>query len=577
MSNIEQMYHERYNIDNLDVSVVEPKTQTKAVLSEKDPLTEQQLILDATFQENAQVMYDLTMAKNKESIGSDNTGWAGAAHHVSSNLDDPVDIAKWAVGSISMFRNNASNMMVDLAKLSKADPDLVVAFNNVNTMYSQTPTTGKQFARGLGQAIADPMNFLGFTAIAKTATAGQSGKQLATSQLSRFAQSIMQKRAARVAATGAVTSAEGAAFSGGVTYGEEKVKSMATGEDLNTQKVAIASGVGAVAAPLLGGSVWLGAKGYKGTKQFIQSFRVKRGQGEYGGNSFTDSDAVANSYASQHENGTVREVEISAQYPGALHSDQMTGNQLADDLDLNVDLGDEVRPTHELLDDPAVISAIESRGIDMVAYPEKVLNVDTSKKFFHGTIDDFAEFSNESLGKSTEAVSASKAHWLIDDPDQASNYAQLAAYRPVLDMIDKAAELENSGKFNEAAKVTEQSQKMGMEGVSGQNVRPVYPSGNIKGVDMAGASFHSSEKNINSMLDDARAEGFDGIRFDNFADDPKDNSKTASHIAIFDGKNIKSMFDTYDEIDSAASSLDSSGTATSYKTFGKARVTEVNQ
>ena len=376
-SEIEQMYRAKYDLDNVDYIEPEPrKNHVEAILRENTPMTEDQLILDELFQEQASIMYEKTFEAERERLRTqDYTGFRSIGFE-SSKLDDPIDMAEWAVNHVAWFRNNATSMMVNLAKLSRSDPDLVVAFNNVNTMYSQTPNTGKQFVRGTGQAVLDPVNLLGISAIAKTATAGTAGKQLASTQLNRYAQRIMQNRAARMAATGGVASVEGAAFAGGVTYGEERLNEMATGQEVDSTKVGVTAGVGAVLGPTFVGGAYLGHKAYKGTKRLIQNFRVKRGEGAYGGNSFTDSDVVAQSYADQHENGSVREVEIAAKYPAYLSDENVTGSQLSDELDLDMDLGEKTAPASEWLENPEVVAAIENRGIDMVAYPEKAGKMD---------------------------------------------------------------------------------------------------------------------------------------------------------------------------------------------------------
>lgn len=332
-NDIEAMYHQKYNPDYLDVTPVPAPTQQRVGRPAEDPqLTEEQLSHDPHFQEQASVFYD--QYRKYEASLPDPTGFGSVARN-HGKLDNKKDIADWAIGEAAWFRNNASKMLVDMAKLSKADPEMVVAFHQINQMYGRTPDTGRQIARGVGMSLADPLNMLGIMAIGKTAMGSTAGKKLATTQLGVYAEKIMAGRKARAVATGAVASAEGAGFTALAEGGEEKVKEMATGEAMDWQKIRNASAVGAVVAPVLVGGVYGAAKLASKGADFIQKFRVKRGEGEYGGNSYTDSDAVAQSYASNHEGGSVREVEIESRFPATVSDKEMSVPQLVDELDLD--------------------------------------------------------------------------------------------------------------------------------------------------------------------------------------------------------------------------------------------------
>lgn len=369
MDEMKKMYEDKYNPEYITFEEGPNVKPSSSVSPKLDPaLTEEQLASDPFFQEQAEILYFKTLEQKK--TAPDYTGFQSvAANH--GLLDDPRDIAEWAIGEVAWFRNNMSAMMIDMAKLSKADPDMVVAMHNLNKMYASTPDTGKQFARGVGAAVADPLNVLGITAIAKTAGATSVGKKMASTQLGLMADKIMRQRIGRRSAAATLASAEGAAFSAGTAYGQDSLEANAEGRPVDMNTVRTAGAIGAVAAPILVGTAFgIGAAWRKGA-DFVQKFKVKRGEGEFGGNSFTDSDVVAQSYADKHENGRVREVEISAAFPATVDKPEISGTELAEQLDLSVDFGSEVKPTSEYLEDPAVIAEIERRGIDMIAFPER--------------------------------------------------------------------------------------------------------------------------------------------------------------------------------------------------------------
>lgn len=123
---------------------------------------------------------------------------------------------------------------------------------------------------------------------------------------------------------------------------------------------------------------------------------------------------------------------------------------------------------------------------------------DTDTVLYHGTADEIVSFD---ANKSPE-----KAVFLSESPADASNYATGAGY--------------SKG--------------------SQPNVIPTYIRGKIKTVDMHGGQY--MEDVVGPLIQAARSEGFDGIRFTNM----DDIGGASPQIAIFDPKNIRSKFAKFD-------------------------------
>jgi len=339
-------------------------------------MSEDELIQNKAFQDEALVLYTKTMEAKaarpsfKHSITGRNVKLIEEKY-----LTDPADIAEWAVNEITWFRNNDMKMIASIPMLAKADPNLVVAMANVDYMYEATELDWGQFGRGAYQAILSPTSLLGFGLVAKGAGKIVGGG--ARLYLRDLAQRVVAKKGAMAVAAGMV---EGGIWAGTSTATQQNLYSEASKRAPNVGEQGIDWGevkTDALTGVAFGGTLGLflasAPAALKRTRDYVTELNVSRGQGTYGGNSFTDSQWGAETYA---VNGGVDwrtiNAKISANNTAFVDQEAVSGSELSYYLDLDKDFGDKVKPTSEYMTDPDVIDSIERKGIDVVAYPEKL-------------------------------------------------------------------------------------------------------------------------------------------------------------------------------------------------------------
>lgn len=148
---------------------------------------------------------------------------------------------------------------------------------------------------------------------------------------------------------------------------------------------------------------------------------------------------------------------------------------------------------------------------------------------YHGTNQNFQVFSAKRLGANTGAISA-KGFFFTENAAEATEYADMAARKQVsnaeeaeanaarlLRAIDRANDRRD---FDLAEKLTHELEESEREGMSGEergaNVLPVYLSiSHPKVVDFQGSV---DLVRLSKEIEDAKAEGFDGLRLDNVFD-----------------------------------------------------------
>ena len=175
--------------------------------------------------------------------------------------------------------------------------------------------------------------------------------------------------------------------------------------------------------------------------------------------------------------------------------------------------------------------------------------------YFHGTASDIKEFSPIKRGESTAARSAQKAFWVSDDPVTAGGYAEHAAtYAPVQKLLRDAEKAEKAGNFDLYEQKIIQAEDLDSAisrdnlAIGGQNIMPLRVNANLKTVDMKGKSFDDEGVSdaINMHLDSAKEGGFAGVKFLNLDDAAGLTNRPATHVAVFDPKDIRSEFAEFD-------------------------------
>jgi len=122
--------------------------------------------------------------------------------------------------------------------------------------------------------------------------------------------------------------------------------------------------------------------------------------------------------------------------------------------------------------------------------------------FYHGTGREFDTFDNAYLGSNSGDADSRLGHWLTAERGTAEGFAELAARGP------------------------------------GGQVIPARVSGNLKTVDMQGQKA-GRNAGTEQIIRDAKAEGYDGVRFTNYVDAADSGAQPGTSVVVFDAKNIQ--------------------------------------
>jgi len=193
----------------------------------------------------------------------------------------------------------------------------------------------------------------------------------------------------------------------------------------------------------------------------------------------------------------------------------------------------------------------------------EAMGFDTSKVLYHGTSQNFTAFDKKQFGSSTKASGASQAAWLVDDPRTAAGYAEYASQKPVRDMLAKADTFErlaqkeggNSKWWDKQDEAVGRADELEREGGVGQSVYPLYVRGRLLERDFGGAEYTDVAREISQLLREAKTGGYDGVKLTNLADDVALNNRPATHYAIFDPSNIRSVNADFDPSQSGSSNI----------------------
>jgi hypothetical protein len=92
----------------------------------------------------------------------------------------------------------------------------------------------------------------------------------------------------------------------------------------------------------------------------------------------------------------------------------------------------------------------------------------------------------------------------------------------------------------------------------GANILPAYARGNIKTIDMRQRDYDAMRQRdpegLRRLLEEARSEGYDGVRFENLRDIGSKH-RGSTQVAIFDPANIRSPFAAFDPARSSSRDL----------------------
>jgi hypothetical protein len=183
--------------------------------------------------------------------------------------------------------------------------------------------------------------------------------------------------------------------------------------------------------------------------------------------------------------------------------------------------------------------AAKAKGLDMSQAGRMAraneMGFDTETVLYHGTTRSFDSFDPKTFGTSSNAESAQRGVFLTTSPTVADFYGDLSA-------VSRSGELYPDFDAVKAARDQFMQQKQTM---------PLYVRGRIKTIDMEGAQYRANEIKLSKMLDEAKAEGYDGLRLNNFKDGPE----VADIVTIFDPSNIRSVNAAFDPDNAGSANL----------------------
>lgn len=167
---------------------------------------------------------------------------------------------------------------------------------------------------------------------------------------------------------------------------------------------------------------------------------------------------------------------------------------------------------------------------------------------FHGTAEDIRAFDSAHGGKTTKAQSAKDAFWLVDNPETAAGYADLAGENNVKNLLDEHMRAEVAGDWDRANDLMRQAEELDQVLERGQNIMPLRAKGRFMEYDAEGRWMQDlDESELSKLVIQAKAEGYDGLKMLNFVDEAGYGvNRPATHYAVFDPKNIRSKYADFD-------------------------------
>jgi hypothetical protein len=445
-----------------------------------DKMGEAALIENPEFQEQARIMYTETMRASYLHYLNQTEAYKAANELDDGYLDDPADIARWAIADVTWSRHNDVRWFLNIGKMKNANPDLLVAWANVDNMYEQTPdlATGdfsseswKQFGRGAIKGLLSPSTLFGGSIIAKAAfgkVVTQSMRSVLHSAAKQAVKSEIGRRRATKAlkftGVAAIGAAEGAAYSVGSARTNESLDIYASGASSLDQPISrdpeitrqAARDGAAMGALLVGGGAAIGLAA-KGSIALAQKFLVKRGEAVGGNagspnNTFVDSDAAAMNFAAKHGDGQVRDVEVSANHPVAIEKERVTAQDLSEAIGVHIsdevatairqeiklaNQGKDADPrdlefpdtvlTSDALNTPTLTKILTDNGVDLVAYSEKNVS-DEEMRTLMGAVDGFHLDPKDLLYRGMREENDNEkligTQWASPNPDLAGAYSK---------------------------------------------------------------------------------------------------------------------------------------------------------
>lgn len=165
------------------------------------------------------------------------------------------------------------------------------------------------------------------------------------------------------------------------------------------------------------------------------------------------------------------------------------------------------------------------------------------QRYFHGTTEDFAEFSDAARGSSTRANSARLGHFFTDDPFEAAGYADLSATNrsPEAALLRRAdTALKRAQRTNrpqdwdayEQLIIQAEDASANSSGLAGQNIRPVYLRARSPADWNDVGRVADMDGQFSSQIEQFQRDGADAVRLNRIQDAATLNDTPTNHVVV---------------------------------------------
>ena len=193
--------------------------------------------------------------KRQETVITD-PDWARASKMLYSYMEpegkgfkSDKEAAEWGIDFMSSFENNFGHMVVDIARMENAPPQMWHAMYYLMETADRDGMLFSNFKKGLYYTVTDVTNLVGLGTMGIGLIGKSAGKQLTKVG---FKEALKRIVMSKPDASDLFMMAEGATYAGGFNVGQQMVREGAGKQDgINVGEAATATAVGTVAGPVL--------------------------------------------------------------------------------------------------------------------------------------------------------------------------------------------------------------------------------------------------------------------------------------------------------------------------------------
>lgn len=178
--------------------------------------------------------------------------------------------------------------------------------------------------------------------------------------------------------------------------------------------------------------------------------------------------------------------------------------------------------------------------------PEEFIGT-MGRPVYHGSYEIIDKFINLFKGSNTNAFSAHKAFWFSESPKTAEEYSVMTIARDIendlkkefSDTYEKIEAAKKEGDWYLVDELRQEIDELRAERINNLQTKTTtaYLTGDFYEWDAKGK--HPSLFAFNTILDEARDEGYAGVKFTNLQDTPGHITDISTHYAVFSPENIQ--------------------------------------